>query len=64
MSHRCLPGFHKDEQVDKLKYVLGYGGLFASAAPDLVQMLILVMATRNPVQAVEATVNRMEGLFG
>jgi hypothetical protein len=45
----------------ELPYALGYSSLCQSEAPDLVQMLILVMAAKNPGAVSEATLDAMEG---
>lgn len=42
-------------------YALGYGTLFDGSAPDLIQMMILVMATTNPGKTIETALNKMEG---
>jgi hypothetical protein len=46
----------------RLDYGLGYGTLFGGESPDLVQMLILAMATTHPNKVIEETLNRMEGV--
>jgi hypothetical protein len=51
-------GFCKNDP--ELRYALGYSTLFGRESPDLVQMMILVMATKNPNDAIRRTVNAME----
>jgi hypothetical protein len=58
---RCATIEAQHPGLDTPHYALGYGGLFNGGAPDLIQMMILVMATTNPHQTIEATLNRMEG---
>jgi hypothetical protein len=47
-----------------LGYSLGYGDLFDRESPNLVQMMLVVMATRNPQGEVDATLDHMEGVDG
>ena len=44
-----------------LAYSLGYDTLFGHEDPDLIQMMILVMATTNPAETISKTLNAMEG---
>ena len=48
-------------QDPDLSYGLGYTTLFGQEDPDLIQMLILVMATTNPAATIWKTLNVMEG---
>jgi hypothetical protein len=45
-----------------LDYALGYNTLFGSEAPDLIQLLIMVMATKNPGKTIEEAIKKMEGM--
>jgi hypothetical protein len=48
-------------QTDRLAYGLGYTDLFDRESANLVQMMILVLATTHTVDEVENTLNVMEG---
>jgi hypothetical protein len=60
-TERCPIQDSRFKDSDRLLYALGYDTLFGSEAPDLIQMMIRVMATTNPGAAIEATLNQMEG---
>ena len=58
---RCAVIGTQHTELKSPHYALGYGGLFNGSAPDLIQMMILVMATANPHDTIETTLNLMEG---
>lgn len=60
-TDRCPIKDDKLRSATSLHYALGYDSLFGSEAPDLLQMMILVMATTNPGKTIGATIDRMEG---
>ncbi len=58
---RCAVIGTQHTEIKSPHYALGYGGLFNGSAPDLIQMMILVMAAANPHDTIETTLNLMEG---
>jgi hypothetical protein len=69
LNSRCPFGYpvpqgtdSKQFHTEQLHYALGYSSIIGSEAPNLIQMLILVMATNHPGPVIDETVNRMEGL--